>query len=205
LSLIKDLVNCLHSAKIYTKIDLHSGYNNVQIALEHTPQNHDKEMAYTFNGSTNQFKVSHHLAKEYKTPFSVIIPFQAYFDILAYHTNNAVVTSSFFHYTTHLVKLWLVVYDYHTIFFNQQCTEMVAKYFSQWGKQDNDLLSEHVYAHCKEASARFSKAAKTLSSPNNICRKFNNGKWTLNPCPWSQLHTCTTCTKLDHNKLQHKD
>ncbi|KAG5733974.1 hypothetical protein E4T56_gene7440 [Termitomyces sp. T112] len=35
LPLIRDLVDHLHSAKIYTKIDLHSGYNNVQIALGH--------------------------------------------------------------------------------------------------------------------------------------------------------------------------
>ncbi|KAG5733026.1 hypothetical protein E4T56_gene3620 [Termitomyces sp. T112] len=35
LPLIGDLVDCLYSAKIYTKIDLRSGYNNVQIAPGH--------------------------------------------------------------------------------------------------------------------------------------------------------------------------
>ncbi|KAG5716111.1 hypothetical protein E4T56_gene10872 [Termitomyces sp. T112] len=35
LPLIRDLVDRLRSAKIYTKIDLHSGYNNVQIAPGH--------------------------------------------------------------------------------------------------------------------------------------------------------------------------
>ncbi|KAG5726085.1 hypothetical protein E4T56_gene1635 [Termitomyces sp. T112] len=35
LPLIGDLVDRLHSAKIYTKIDLHSGYNNVRIAPGH--------------------------------------------------------------------------------------------------------------------------------------------------------------------------
>ncbi|KAG5721963.1 hypothetical protein E4T56_gene18482 [Termitomyces sp. T112] len=35
LPLIGDLVDCLHSAKIYTKIDLRSSYNNVQIAQGH--------------------------------------------------------------------------------------------------------------------------------------------------------------------------
>ncbi|KAG5729497.1 hypothetical protein E4T56_gene4641 [Termitomyces sp. T112] len=35
LPLIGDLVDCLRSAKIYTKIDPHSGYNNVQIAPGH--------------------------------------------------------------------------------------------------------------------------------------------------------------------------
>ncbi|KAG5341960.1 hypothetical protein C0989_006472 [Termitomyces sp. Mn162] len=43
------------------------------------PMNWDREMAYTFNGSTNQFEVSHRAAKEYKTLFSVLIPLQTYF------------------------------------------------------------------------------------------------------------------------------
>ncbi|KAG6883771.1 hypothetical protein C0993_003913 [Termitomyces sp. T159_Od127] len=43
------------------------------------PTNCDKETAYTFNGSTNQFEVSNHTAREYKTPFSVLIPLQTYF------------------------------------------------------------------------------------------------------------------------------
>ncbi|KAG6860242.1 hypothetical protein C0995_013735 [Termitomyces sp. Mi166 len=78
------------------------------------PTNCDKETAYTFNGTTNQFKVSHRAAKEYKIPFSVIIPLQSYFDILVFHVNNAAATSAFFRYTTHLVKLiakyeWLVI------------------------------------------------------------------------------------------------
>ncbi|KAG6860705.1 hypothetical protein C0995_008290 [Termitomyces sp. Mi166 len=94
--------------------------------------NHDKETAYTFNGATNQFKVSHRAAKEYKTPFSVIILLQFYFDILRFHVNNAAATSAFFHYTAHLVKLitkykWLVVYDYHSVFFNWRCMEMAAE------------------------------------------------------------------------------
>ncbi|KAG6875177.1 hypothetical protein C0992_004897, partial [Termitomyces sp. T32_za158] len=38
--------------------------------------NRDKETAYTFNGATNQFKISHRTAKEYKTPFAVLIPLQ---------------------------------------------------------------------------------------------------------------------------------
>ena len=40
------------------------------------PTNHNKETAYTFNGTTNQFEVSHWAAKEYKTAFSVLIPFK---------------------------------------------------------------------------------------------------------------------------------
>ncbi|KAG6859682.1 hypothetical protein C0995_005745 [Termitomyces sp. Mi166 len=63
------------------------------------PTNHDKETAYTFNSATNHFEVSHRAAKEYKTPFSVIIPLQFYFEILMFHVNNAAATSAFFHYT----------------------------------------------------------------------------------------------------------
>ncbi|KAG6855831.1 hypothetical protein H0H87_010417 [Tephrocybe sp. NHM501043] len=33
------------------------------------PTNCDKEIAYTFNGSTNQFKVSNQATEEYKSPF----------------------------------------------------------------------------------------------------------------------------------------
>ncbi|KAG6874595.1 hypothetical protein C0992_007381 [Termitomyces sp. T32_za158] len=41
--------------------------------------NRDKETAYTFNGLTNQFELSHHAVREYKTPFLVLIPLQSYF------------------------------------------------------------------------------------------------------------------------------
>ncbi|KAH0588412.1 hypothetical protein J132_07205 [Termitomyces sp. J132] len=43
------------------------------------PTNCDCETAYAFNGATNQFKVSHRAACEYKMPFSVLIPLQSYF------------------------------------------------------------------------------------------------------------------------------
>ncbi|KAG6894682.1 hypothetical protein C0993_011003, partial [Termitomyces sp. T159_Od127] len=110
--------------------------------------NRDKETAYTFNGSTNQFEVSHRAAKEYKTPFTVLIPLQTYFDILAFHVNNAAATGAFYRYTAHLLKLiaeyeWLAVYDYHAIFFNCRRAEMAMGDYSQWGCRDNNLLSEH--------------------------------------------------------------
>lgn len=38
------------------------------------PTNRNKETAYTFNSATNQFEVSHQVAKEYRMPFSVLIP-----------------------------------------------------------------------------------------------------------------------------------
>ncbi|KAG6893381.1 hypothetical protein C0992_010225 [Termitomyces sp. T32_za158] len=173
------------------------------------PSNRDRETAYTFNGSTNQFEVSHRSAKEYKTPFAVLIPLQTYFDILAYHTNDAAATSSFFRYTAHLVKLvaeyeWAAVYDYHAIFFNRRRAEMAAGDYSQWGRWDNDLLSEHVYAHRKAAPSK-AKASKPAANPNEACRKFNDGRCTTSPCPWGRPHACATCGKPDHGKHQHKD
>ncbi|KAG6859875.1 hypothetical protein C0995_002601 [Termitomyces sp. Mi166 len=95
------------------------------------PTNCDKEMVYMFNSATNRFEMSHRAAKEYKTPFSVIIPLQFYFNILMFHVNNAAAMSAFFHYTAYLVKLiseyeWSVVYDYHSVFFNWQRAEMAA-------------------------------------------------------------------------------
>ncbi|KAG6902173.1 hypothetical protein C0995_003455 [Termitomyces sp. Mi166 len=69
------------------------------------PTNCNKEMAYTFNSSTNQFEVSHQIAKEYKTPFAVLILLLTYFDILAFHIFSLVATGAFFRYTAHLLKL----------------------------------------------------------------------------------------------------
>ncbi|KAG6894326.1 hypothetical protein C0993_011794 [Termitomyces sp. T159_Od127] len=43
------------------------------------PMNRNKEMAYTFNGSTNHFELNYCTAREYKIPFLVLIPLQSYF------------------------------------------------------------------------------------------------------------------------------
>ncbi|KAH0579953.1 hypothetical protein H2248_002773 [Termitomyces sp. 'cryptogamus'] len=177
------------------------------------PTNCNKEMAYTFNGSMNQFEVSHCTAKEYKTPFTVLIPLQTYFDILSFHVNNASAMGVFYKYTALLLKLdaeygWTAIYEYHAVFFNCHHAEMAAGDYLQWGKQDNDLLSEHVYGHCKAAPTKQSRGtagAKTVSSPTDPCKKFNNGKCPNSPCPWGQPHTCSMCRKADHGQHQHKD
>ncbi|KAG5337252.1 hypothetical protein C0989_010085 [Termitomyces sp. Mn162] len=116
------------------------------------PTNRDRETTYTFNGLTNQFKISNWAAKEYKTPFLVLIPLQSYFQILMFHVNDCAATESFWAYIEQLLELvaeykWSVVYAYHLVFFNCCRTEMVARDYSQWGRQDSDLLSKHVYAH----------------------------------------------------------
>ncbi|KAG6881094.1 hypothetical protein C0993_002863, partial [Termitomyces sp. T159_Od127] len=38
------------------------------------PANCDREVMYTFNGTTNQFEVSNRATEEYKNPFAVIVP-----------------------------------------------------------------------------------------------------------------------------------
>lgn len=101
----------INGASSAASLSLHSQFSNVNPAvivaiITHEFKatdlhkldltNRDKEMAYTFNGSTNQFKISTQAAREFKTPFLVIIPLQSYFDILAFHVNNTVAMSAFF-------------------------------------------------------------------------------------------------------------
>ena len=170
-------------------------------------------MAYTFNGSTNQFEVSHKVAREYKMPFSVLIPLQSYFQILAFHVNSAAATDTFWTYTEQLLELvaeyeWPAVLTYHSVFFNRQRAEMAAGNYSQWGHRDSNLLSKHVYAHRKLTSTKPPKGSATPrppANPNEPCRKFNDGRCLASPCPWGRPHTCSTCGKADHPKTQHKD
>ncbi|KAG5717075.1 hypothetical protein E4T56_gene4071 [Termitomyces sp. T112] len=69
------------------------------------PTNRDRETTYTFNGLTNQFKISNWAAKEYKTPFLVLIPLQSYFQILMFHVNDCAATESFWAYIEQLLEL----------------------------------------------------------------------------------------------------
>ncbi|KAH0589537.1 hypothetical protein H2248_005274 [Termitomyces sp. 'cryptogamus'] len=175
------------------------------------PMNRDKETAYTFNGSTNQFEVSHRAAREYKNPFSILIPLTTYFKVLAFHVNNNAATDAFWDYSAHLLKLvaeyeWHAVYAYHSIFFNRRRAEMAAGDYSRWGQSENGLLAEHVYGHRKPNPSKQAKnTATTRSNPAEACRKFNDGKCLNMPCPWGRPHTCSSCGKSDHSKLQHKD
>ncbi|KAG6898154.1 hypothetical protein C0993_007053 [Termitomyces sp. T159_Od127] len=130
------------------------------------PTNCNRKTAYTFNGSSNQFEISHRAAKEYKTPFSVLIPLQTYFCILTFHVNDSTATKTFWAYTEQLLKLvaeyeWPVVFAYHSVFFNRRRAEMAAGNYSQWVQWDSDLLSKHVYAHCKATPTKQSKGAPT--------------------------------------------
>lgn len=155
------------------------------------PTNQDKETAYTFNGSTNQFEVSTHAAKEYKSPFSVVILLQTYFRILAFHVNDALASDHLWMYTEQLLELiveyeWSAVFAYHSVFFNHCRAEMASGDYSQWGRRDSDLLSRHVYAHRKATPAKNKPNSSTCTppNPNDPCRKFNDGKCPVTPCPW---------------------
>ncbi|KAG5347504.1 hypothetical protein C0989_011809 [Termitomyces sp. Mn162] len=174
------------------------------------PVNRDKETAYTFNGATNQFEVSHRVAKEYKTPFSVLIPLQTYFSILSFHTSSIDTTGAFFDYTSHLLKLvaeyeWTAVYSYHSVFFNRRRADMAAGDYAKWSICDNGLMAEHVYGHRRIPQQKPKGSTKSPSNPGEACRKFNDGRCTTSPCPWGRPHACATCGKADHGKHQHKD
>ncbi|KAH0581747.1 hypothetical protein H2248_011430 [Termitomyces sp. 'cryptogamus'] len=116
------------------------------------PTNQDQETMYTFNGATDQFKVSHCAGREYKMPFSVLIPLQTYFHILVFHVNDAAATEMFWADTEQLLELvaeykWSAVFAYHLVFSNHCHAEMAASDYLQWGCRDSDLLSKHVYMH----------------------------------------------------------
>lgn len=178
------------------------------------PTNRDKDTAYTFNGTTNQFEVSHRAAKEYKTAFSVLVPLNHYFSILGFHLPKTDTVPFVFHqYMAHLIELvaiyeWSAVYDYHSVFFNRRRAEMSAGNYSGWGAPASDLLDKHVYGHRKPTPAKSSRtpgAGRSPSNPSEVCRKFNDGKCLTTPCPWGRPHTCSTCGKADHGRHSHKD
>ncbi|KAG6823342.1 hypothetical protein H0H87_001313 [Tephrocybe sp. NHM501043] len=88
------------------------------------PTNCNKGMAYTINSSTNQFKLSTHAAKKYKTPYSVIVPLQHYFHILSFYVNNTAITDIFYQYMHPLELIaeyeWHTIFNYHSMFFNRR-------------------------------------------------------------------------------------
>ncbi|KNZ71541.1 hypothetical protein J132_08633 [Termitomyces sp. J132] len=177
------------------------------------PTNRDKEVAYTFNGTTNQFEISNRAAKEYKNPFSVIVPLQRYFNVLGFHLPKSNdVPFVFYEYTAHLMELiaefeWSAVFQYHSVFFNCRRSEMATGDYSGWGIPATDLLSKHVYAYRKAMPGKQPRTAGNMrtSSPTDVCRKYNEGKCTVTPCPWGRPHSCATCGKMGHGKHQHKD
>ncbi|KAG6895767.1 hypothetical protein C0993_009204 [Termitomyces sp. T159_Od127] len=175
------------------------------------PMNCDREVTYTFNGSTNQFEVSHWAACEYKNPFAVLVPLTTYFKILAFHVNDSTATDAFWDYTAHLLKLvteyeWSVVFVYHSVFFNRRWAEMASGDYSRWKDCETGLLAEHVYGHRKASPSKQSKGSTAnCPNPTEACRKFNEGKCIVSPCPWGRPHACSSCGKSDHGKAQHKD
>ncbi|KAG5336313.1 hypothetical protein C0989_012192 [Termitomyces sp. Mn162] len=146
--------------------------------------NHDREVAYTFNGTTNQFKVSNHATKEYNNPFAVIVSLQCYFNILSFHLlKGNTIPFVFYEYTAHLIKLvaeykWSAVFQYHSIFFNQCCSEIAAGDYTGWGIPAMDLLSKHIYMYHKAAVPKHSKLSTSPHTPSNpleACCKLNEG------------------------------
>lgn len=219
-------VAAANGMSIIVSTSLHACFPNIEVAVitaiithkfkaanfhKLNLMNHDKEVAYTFNGATNQFKISSRMAKEYKNTFSVIIPLQRYFNMLGFHLPKCnTVPFVFYEYTAHLIELiteyeWSAVFQYHSIFFNRCCLEMAMRDYSSWGLPAMDLLSKHIYAYWKATPPKQFKPPCSPSNPMDTCCKFNNGRCTTNPCPWRCPHTCSTCSKANHGKHQHKD
>ncbi|KAG6914624.1 hypothetical protein DXG01_016246 [Tephrocybe rancida] len=174
---------------------------------------HDQETSYTFNRSTNQFKVSNHTAKNYKTPNSIIIPLTMYFRVLSAHIHDNKVTNYFFQYLTHLTGVaseykWSAVFEYHSVFFNCRRAEMGGGDYSQWAEIDTQLMAKYLLQHRKAPPSKASKplgASHTPSSLSDVCRNFNEGKCTVAKCPWGRPHKCSTCGKTDYGLHEHKD
>ncbi|KAG5341617.1 hypothetical protein C0989_008596 [Termitomyces sp. Mn162] len=178
------------------------------------PTNYNKDTAYTFNSSTNQFEVSYHAAKEYKTPFSILVPLNHYLCVLSFHLPKSDTIPFVFHQSmVHILELiavyeWSAVYNYHSVFFNYRHAKMTAGDYSGWGRPTSDLLDKHVYGHRKPTppkAPKTSSAEWNPSNPGKVCHKFNKGKCIVIPCPWSCPHSCSTCGKTNHGKHSHKD
>lgn len=70
------------------------------------PENCNREVAYAFNGSTNQFEISNKAVKECKSPFSVLVPLQRFFNVLSFHLSKSdTIPFVFYKYTAHLIEL----------------------------------------------------------------------------------------------------
>ncbi|KAG6901490.1 hypothetical protein C0995_011210 [Termitomyces sp. Mi166 len=138
--------------------------------------NQDKEVAYTFNRATNQFEVSNRATKEYKNPFSVLVPLQCYFNMLGFHLpkyNN------------------MAMGDYSG--WGIPATDLLSKHIYAYRKT------------VPGKQLRASGATRTPGSTPEVCCKFNEGKCTVSLCPWGRPHNCSMCSKADHGKHQHKD
>ncbi|KAG5720962.1 hypothetical protein E4T56_gene413 [Termitomyces sp. T112] len=96
-SIATPLSLCTHFPNVDTSVLIAIITHKFKAADLHklNPTNCNKETAYMFNGLTNQFKISHHAAKEYKNHFLVLIPLQTYFWILAFHVNNTSAMDTF--------------------------------------------------------------------------------------------------------------
>ncbi|KAG5734538.1 Integrase/recombinase xerD like protein [Termitomyces sp. T112] len=164
------------------------------------PTNWDKETAYTFNGSTNQFKVSNQVAREAKTPFSVIISLQSYFDILSFHISNVSAMSTFFRYMAHLIKLiakykWSAVYDYHVVFFNRRRTEIVCAGSSTTGAAQPALVPGATHTLVPRAAS---------STMGNTSTKISQmGGQVIAPIPLCLAQTPPWVLYLHHPALHH--
>ncbi|GLB42544.1 hypothetical protein LshimejAT787_1105590 [Lyophyllum shimeji] len=160
----------------------------------------------SLNGGTLKLSSNDTALREYKTPNSILIPLQTYFNILVQHAHAhhfgraADVAFGFFRYSAHLTQVaseyeWHAVVPYHMAFFAKRRREMIDGDYSGWGRVDMELRGEHLYAdRTRKASPKLSLSRRaTPSNPTDPCRNFNTGKCTAEKCPWGRPHRCTKC------------
>ncbi|KAJ7825520.1 hypothetical protein B0H13DRAFT_1547354, partial [Mycena leptocephala] len=125
----------------------------------------DSEPTYSLSVTgTFEMNVSKH--KAYKNLNSIVFPMHVYFAILTAHLPCSaatvvktykwfLTTVYFYRYLSHLTTLatdyeWAAVFEYHTLFFNHRCNDMLAGSYDGWATSDIGLLSTYVYPHWKQ-------------------------------------------------------
>ncbi|KAG5338303.1 hypothetical protein C0989_007608 [Termitomyces sp. Mn162] len=149
---------------------------------------HDKKMAYMFNRTMNQFKISHHAAREYKTLFSVLIPLQTHFQILAFHINNASATETFWAYMEQLLELvaehkWSVVFAYSSTIDMPKWWLAITPNEATATAISSPNMSMPTRSPHPSQTIKSTSATHTSSNLSGPSHKFNDGKGTANPCP----------------------
>ncbi|KAL0056620.1 hypothetical protein AAF712_016775, partial [Marasmius tenuissimus] len=173
-----------------------------------------EKQVLSLEGKTLELTTNDSAYKDYKTLNSIVVPLETYFSILISHVCHATtnlglapVAVDFFKYTAHIVKIaaefdWNAVVRYHMAFFNKRRREMQAGYYNGWGKQDSDLLHEHIYGAGRlitvSTPSKYSKKSSIPLNRSEPCRNFNTGKCTTSPCAYGRPHICSTCSKADH-------
>ncbi|KAJ7716278.1 hypothetical protein B0H16DRAFT_1476853 [Mycena metata] len=98
-----------------------------------------------------------------------------------YSLSATAATVYFYRYLMHIATLateyeWPAVFEYHTLFFNRRCNDMLAGEYDGWGSSDIGLLSSHVYPHWKAISATPAKATSKRPATTVISQQLGHAR-----------------------------